>query len=388
MFEELQLVGLKHILILATVGGLIAYIADKLGSRIGKARVTFFGLRPRQSATVLTIVSGVVIALLSVTVMAFMSENARVALFGMEQISKELRVLEKERDMAAEALADAKRNVDKQQQVIQILDRRIKDGSATVAQAKSRIADAQKQVTELNEAKEKLAGEIVKLEQNTKILKDGITAMREGELFYHSGEVVYAGVMRSGLNREENVIQLNWLLRMANEAALSRLGVVRREIETEQVPQAVAVQQKTMDAALSVLSKATTNMFFRVRALTNVMVGEVAPCSFEMVENRLIYADGTVVCREEYNLPHNVKGSDGVMMDFLRKINHESVQRGVLPDPITGNVGGMDTTSALKVSNQLRKAGKHFVVEAKADGDIYTSGPVRVLFNVAKVVEE
>ncbi|MDY6086481.1 MAG: DUF3084 domain-containing protein, partial [Succiniclasticum sp.] len=37
-------------LLLAVIGGIIAYIADKLGSKIGKKRMTVFGLRPHNTS--------------------------------------------------------------------------------------------------------------------------------------------------------------------------------------------------------------------------------------------------------------------------------------------------------------------------------------------------
>lgn len=37
--------GITLILVLALMGGLIAYLGDKLGSKIGKKRLRLFGLR-------------------------------------------------------------------------------------------------------------------------------------------------------------------------------------------------------------------------------------------------------------------------------------------------------------------------------------------------------
>ena len=374
------MVGIRLIVILALVGGLIAYIADVLGKRIGKAHIRVFGLRPRQNARIMTVMSGVIISVLSITVVALTSESARVALFGMEKLTKEIQSLEQERDRVVLALQEAKQKVQSQNAVIADLDDQIQEANANVDEAAKKVA-------ELNEAKTKLAGEVTKLETNTKILKDGITAMREGELFYHAGEVVYAGVMRGNLTHEENMVQLNWLLRTANKTVLSRLGIISQEIDEEKVPQAIALQEQTMDRALAELDKAKNDKFFRVRTLTNVIVGEVSPCSIESFDNVLIYSDGDTIYREEYTMPKGSKNED-VIMGFLAKVNRTSVEHGVVPDPITGNVGGMGADSVLKVTGQLRKAGKHFVVEAKADGDIYTSGPVRLTFNVAKVVDD
>ena len=38
---------------MAIVGGLIAYLADKMGSKIGKKRMSVFGLRPKHTSILL-----------------------------------------------------------------------------------------------------------------------------------------------------------------------------------------------------------------------------------------------------------------------------------------------------------------------------------------------
>ena len=51
--------GITLILVLAVVGGVIAFIGDRLGTRIGKRRLSIFGLRPRHTAVVVTVFTGV-----------------------------------------------------------------------------------------------------------------------------------------------------------------------------------------------------------------------------------------------------------------------------------------------------------------------------------------
>ncbi len=60
--------GYTLILAILVLGGLIATVGDRLGSRIGKARLSIFKLRPRTTATVVTIVTG---ALISASTLAF-----------------------------------------------------------------------------------------------------------------------------------------------------------------------------------------------------------------------------------------------------------------------------------------------------------------------------
>ena len=57
-----MLVGLNIILIIAIMGGAIAFIGDKLGTKIGKRRMSIFGLRPKHTSIIMTIVTGILIS--------------------------------------------------------------------------------------------------------------------------------------------------------------------------------------------------------------------------------------------------------------------------------------------------------------------------------------
>ena len=105
------MVGIRLIIIMAIVGGFIAYLADKMGSKIGKKKMSIFGLRPKHTSILLTVASGTVIAVLTIGVMAISSESARTALFGMDKLQKELRMLNAEKVNAGIALEEAKGKV-------------------------------------------------------------------------------------------------------------------------------------------------------------------------------------------------------------------------------------------------------------------------------------
>ena len=98
------MVGIRLIIIMAIVGGLIAYLADKMGSKIGKKRMSVFGLRPKHTSILLTVLGGTIIAVLTISVMAIASQSARTALFGMEKIQQELKLLNQEKADTTAAL--------------------------------------------------------------------------------------------------------------------------------------------------------------------------------------------------------------------------------------------------------------------------------------------
>jgi len=70
---------LPYLLIAAMVliGGLVAFVADSLGRRIGKKRLSFMGLRPRYTATLITVGAGVLIPLLTILAIYVLSSDVR-----------------------------------------------------------------------------------------------------------------------------------------------------------------------------------------------------------------------------------------------------------------------------------------------------------------------
>ena len=82
--------GFPLILILIFIGGLIAYVGDKIGMKVGKNRLSLFGLRPKYSSIIITIFTGILIAILSISLMMIASERARIAVFELDELLLEI----------------------------------------------------------------------------------------------------------------------------------------------------------------------------------------------------------------------------------------------------------------------------------------------------------
>lgn len=379
------MVGIRLIIIMAIVGGFIAYLADKMGSKIGKKKMSVFGLRPKHTSILLTVTGGTIIAVLTIGVMAVSSQSARTALFGMDKLQKELKLLNAEKAEATVALDAAKERVEEQNKKISELDAKMQASmrendamEAKLAEVNSMYSKAQEELTTLTESKAQLTSEIEELEKTTEDLRKGIINMREGQVYYRAGEVVYAGVMRGGLKHDANLAQVNWLLQNANEAALERLGMR----QSEQPLQAIWLSRGAVDNAVRALDKSKGNLFFRVRTVANIIVGELAVCEIEMFENQFIYPDGTLIYSADYDLHADSASHDNLLMGFLTQVNHQAVQAGVLPDPLSGKVGNMDAATMIETSNAIRRTNGVFTIKAYAKGDITTAGPVRLRLEV------
>ena len=88
--------GLALIAVIAVMGGAIAYIGDKLGTKVGKRKLSIFGLRPKHTSIIVTIVTGILIAAATLSVLTLTSRDVRTALFGMEALKTELAELSSE----------------------------------------------------------------------------------------------------------------------------------------------------------------------------------------------------------------------------------------------------------------------------------------------------
>ena len=88
-------VWLKILLILI-LGGILSTLGDRLGSRIGKARLSIFKLRPKSTAVLITVFTGSIISAISFATMIVFDRDLRVGLFQLEDIREKIIESEKE----------------------------------------------------------------------------------------------------------------------------------------------------------------------------------------------------------------------------------------------------------------------------------------------------
>lgn len=88
--------GALLIPILIVVSGAIALAGNAVGRGIGRRRLSLFGLRPRHTAQVITVITGVLITVTTLLAVLAFSREARVALFRLNEVLQETRRLESE----------------------------------------------------------------------------------------------------------------------------------------------------------------------------------------------------------------------------------------------------------------------------------------------------
>jgi len=79
--------------VLIFVSGLVAFIGNLVGRNIGRRRLTLLGLRPRYTAQIITVVTGMLITLVTLAVVLLVSNDARQALFHLRELQQQTRTL-------------------------------------------------------------------------------------------------------------------------------------------------------------------------------------------------------------------------------------------------------------------------------------------------------
>ncbi len=104
--------GWLLILSLLVLGGILSTLGDRLGTRVGKARLSIFNLRPKSTAVLITVFTGSIISAISFAIMVAFNSQLRVGLFELESIQEKIKNSEKELNIKIEKKDEIKKEIE------------------------------------------------------------------------------------------------------------------------------------------------------------------------------------------------------------------------------------------------------------------------------------
>ncbi len=194
--------GYILILVVLLLGGLIATLGDRIGTKVGKARLSLFNLRPRKTAVLVTVFTGVLISASTLGVLLLASSGFRDMLLRFDVIRSSLDRTRKDLDRAKAEIQTSSKEKEsieieltqartKSRQVQNTLDKI--NASLKTALDRQRKTEAQRQAIERQAVV--LRSEIIALNQEQQVLasqRDEVRAQiaqRDQELAARTGEV-------------------------------------------------------------------------------------------------------------------------------------------------------------------------------------------------------
>jgi len=227
------------IVFLILLGGLIAPFGDILGTKIGKARFSILKLRPKKTATIITIITGGFISSISIGLLILVSEEFRQRLF------VDIPFLQKTLDESKKALIP------------------------------------------LQEERKELEGKIIQKEKELNQLKNNIKVFRRGNIVIKRGQTLFIAEINSSSNIKQD------LTKIFNEADKFVRKIV---IPINKEAKNILLWRPSDISKIEAIAAKGGNKILLIKSATNVLKGDnyvfVSP---DLLENKFIVKKGDVI---------------------------------------------------------------------------------------------
>ena len=314
------------IVFLILLGGLIAPFGDLLGTKIGKARFSILKLRPKKTATIVTIITGSFISAISIGLLLLVSEEFRQRLF------VDIPFLQKTLDESKKALLP------------------------------------------LKEERKKLEDKIMNKEKELNTLKNNVKEFRRGNVVIKRGQTLFIAEVNSNSN-----IKL-YLVKIYNSAdKYVQKTVIPNKKEIKNI---LFFRSSDISEIEEVTGKGG-DWIIIIKSATNVLKGDnfvfVYP---ELHQNKTIVKRGDVITSEIIEKKDlDYKNMNYKIKTLLRKTRDKIKLRGSIVNEITtrGNF-------IKKIRDSLEiNQNDRYLLEVISLQDSKTAEPIVVEFNITKL---
>jgi len=358
---------------LIIISGLIAFVGDWVGLKIGKKRVTVLGLRPHYTAIFITIISGVLIAIITVTILAISSNDVRTALFGMEELKEKLSYLSREVGIRNVQLSNTKEELQKKSTQLQEIEEKYQKLSEDIKNKTSQLEELLIIREGLIEEKNKLTKEVEELNATIKALYSGIAWIREGEVIFGSNEQIALTIIQGQRPIEEIKEEL---FRFLNEASNKVLAMGAKKDERSN--QVFIIAQGEFEDITQKIYNSDKEMIVRLLSSINVVKGEPIVAHFNIQENKLVFKIDEEIISEEIESSEVPGEVEKKLLSLLRKVNILAVERGIIPDPKTSFVGSVSAVNLYDIVKTIIESDTTMKVSVISVYDTWSTGPLKV----------
>ncbi len=411
--------GWLLILALLLLGGILSTLGDRLGSKVGKARLSLFNMRPRKTAVLITALTGSLISAISLGLMLLVSERLRVGLFELDQLQERLREGRQALSRSQAALERSKGDLERNRQELKTNQEALKlsriernralegreaaiNSERKVTQALSlaqrRVGDLRNELqplqnqrrrleterdrlskevrgrdAEIQRTEKQLAGVQARIDASAKELKElegKVIALRRGDVLIASGQPLAMGRIKLG-RQDDGRHAIDTLLQQANASAF-RLLLPGQKADR----QILLVPRSDIERLNQAIRKPGV-WVVTIRSAANILRGEQRVLAFpDLRPNRSVVRRGDVLARTvldgDVRSPEEVRSRLNLLLAaaFTQTQRQGTLVEGLQVDGAEFNRLG------LRLSQ--RSEGVRATVEAVALGNADTPDPIAV----------
>ena len=379
------------ILALLILGGVLSTLGDRLGSKVGKARLSLFRLRPKKTAVVITVLTGSLISAISLGLMLLVSDRLRTGLFELDQIEQRLRdsrdaLSSSRKDLAQSrsALRSAENERSEAQRQLKVVaeqaSRLQKELAPLMEQRKqleaerdrlsrdiaAKDSDLQRNRTELAKLNSKIKSSSQELER----LERNLIALRQGDVVISSGQILEVAKVRIEKPSQARDV-IHALLQRTN------LNVYQRVLPGETPNRQILLVPRSDISKLETTLSKRGEWVVSLISAANVLKGERQVVAFPDVRpNKRVVRSGeqlaTTVLEADERSPDQVRSRLNLLLAaaFTRAQRQGALANGLQFDPARLN--------QLAEALVNRPLGENAKLEAVSRGNSDLADPIAV----------
>ncbi len=314
------------IVFLILLGGLIAPFGDLLGTRIGKARFSILRLRPKKTATIVTIITGGFISAISIGLLILVSEEFRQRLF------VDIPYLQKTLDESKRALLP------------------------------------------LQEERKKLEVKINNKEKELNKLKSDVNEFRSGNVVIKRGQTLFIAKVTSNPNIKLDLVNI---YNGADKYVQKIVTPINKKIKN------ILLWRPSDISEIEKVTAKEGSWIILIKSATNVLKGDnfvfVYP---EVLLNKTIVRKGEIITSETIvNKDFDYKNINSTIKILLRKTSDKVKLRGSIVNEITTRG---DFIKKVRDSLKINQDNK-YLLEIVSLKESKTADPIIVELNITKL---
>ncbi|XZN96417.1 MAG: DUF3084 domain-containing protein [Microcoleus sp.] len=251
--------GYILVFVILILGGVIATVSDRLGTKVGKARLSLFKLRPRDTAVVVTVMAGSILSATTLGILFATSKPLRTGVFRIDEIQKRLNNARRELNLATEekkrvetelsqaraAQAQAKANLEE-------INRSLQAANAEQAETQTKLKSLRAQLNNVEAAKSKTQQQLSQVEAAKSQTEKQLATMEAAKLRTEEQltivEVAKAST-QSQLDRTENQLKTVSTQKKALGSEITQLQTERQQLIEQRERVKTQIAQRDQEIA-------------------------------------------------------------------------------------------------------------------------------------------
>lgn len=284
--------GIVLIAAILVLGGVIATVGDRLGMRVGKARLSLFGLRPRQTATLITVLTGIIVSASTFGILFAVDDQLRRGVFDLDEIQAEFAEAQEELSQAEtktrqtqadlrQTQGNLRRSIAQQrnaQRRLQQINRSLRQAVVEQAQTESELGTTQQQLGRVQTNYQQAQFLLRSISQQTASLRGEVQQLqadRQQQIAQRDREIAL---------RDEEIAQRDQAIQQRNQAIASR-EVQLQELESQRS----LLLQEIQDRERELIALRRGNVaFLRNQTLADGVVRVVSPTAAPQALDQLL----------------------------------------------------------------------------------------------------